>query len=185
MTQQNKNTELHKAVVVQRQAPAARTLLKVQRLSSCGPSTRSSTSLSRCRGRNPESQKRFQQTKKIPQSKDSENHGDSPRSEDSEDHGDPLSWRIQKNVEIFQLQYTVKVVRDTAEISEDSEDAAGSLRSWSRSLTEWWTLKLCSRLPGTERLGKSKRLSRRQVQFKEMNQQYRNGCRTQEDPDDC
>ena len=81
---QNENTELHMAVVVQRQASTARTVLKVQRLSSRGSSTRSSTSLSRRRGRTAESQRRFQQTIKMPQSKDSEDHEDSP------------GWRPQK-----------------------------------------------------------------------------------------
>ena len=89
---------------LQRQAPTARTLLKVQRLSSCSPSTGSSTPLSRCRGRNPVSQKRFQQTIKISQSKDSEDNACRfPRSEDSEDHGDSPGQKIQKIMEISQV----------------------------------------------------------------------------------
>ena len=43
--------DLDKAVVVQRQAPMVQTVLKAQRLSSRSSSTKSSTSLSRRRGR--------------------------------------------------------------------------------------------------------------------------------------
>ena len=44
------------------------------------------------------------------------------RLEDSEDHGDSPGWRTTK---IHQLQYTVKMVDDTAESPEDSAGAAG------------------------------------------------------------
>ena len=54
-----------------------------------------------------------------------------------EDHGGSPGWRIQKDVEVSQFQYTVKMVNDTAEISEDSADAAGtiSLRSWANPMS--------------------------------------------------
>ena len=88
--------DLDTAVVVQRQAPMVQTVLKAQRLSSRSSSTKSSTSLSRRRGRTLESQ--TQKTIEIPQ-------------------------RIQKIMEIPQLQCTVKV--DVNENSEDSADVAG------------------------------------------------------------
>ena len=48
--------DLDKAVVVQRQAPTVQTVLEAQKLSSRSSPTRSSTSLSRCKGRTPVSQ---------------------------------------------------------------------------------------------------------------------------------
>ena len=92
----NENIELPRAVVVQRQAPTAQTLLNVHKLSSRGSSTRSSTSLSRCRGRNPVSQtlsanhknstvKGFRRSWRFPRSEDSEGRGDVPVSVRSQD----------------------------------------------------------------------------------------------------
>ena len=89
---QNENSELHKAVVVQRQALTARTLLKIQRLSSSSPSRRSSTSLSRCRGRYPVSQNAFSKPERF------------------------HSQRIQKIVEIRQVRRPWRFTR-----LEDSE----------------------------------------------------------------
>ena len=61
----------------------------------------------------PQKSKRFQQTTKIPQSKD------------SEDRGDSTTFGFRKPKKIHQFQYTIKMVDDTAEGSEDSADAAG------------------------------------------------------------
>ena len=122
------------------QAPTAQTLLKVQRLNSRSPSTRSSTSLSRCSGRNPVCQQAYQQTMKIPVK------------------GFRRSWRLSgQNIVDFPLiggfrrtwrfpsfQHTGKMVDGNAESSKDSADAAGP-DPGSGNSSEWWTLQLCSR----------------------------------------
>ena len=44
-----------------------------------------------------------------------------------EDHGGSPGRRIQKDVKVSQFQHTVKMVDDTAESSDDSADAAGTV----------------------------------------------------------
>ena len=75
----------------------------------------------------PSKSKRFQQTT-IPQSEDPEDRGDSIQKIveiHPEDHGGSPGWRIQKDVEVSQFHYTVD---DAAGSSEDSADAAGTVR---------------------------------------------------------
>ena len=117
-----------------------------------------------------------------------------PQLEDSEDHG----YRS--------FQHTVTMIDDTAESSKDSADATSSLRSWLRSMESCEqvpAVKVQQRTVGIFRFRQIRRsgghsngiddsdtgrcrapektqkaVETTQVQFKEMNLQYRNGCRT-------
>ena len=70
------------------------------------------------------------QRRRTAASQDPEDRGDSIQKIVEvllEDYGGSPGRRIQKDVEVSQFRYTVKMVDDTAESSEDSADAAGTV----------------------------------------------------------
>ena len=93
--------------------------------------------------------------------------------------------RVQKTAQVPQVQFTEKLVEVTVTMrtSSSSQGTTANSRdvtdSGSSNSSEWWTLQLCSRqrhwqVPSIRENPEGCR----KVQFWEMNQQYRNGCRT-------
>ena len=167
------------------------TPVKVQRLSSRSSSTSSSTSLSRCRTpvcQNASSKPqrfhnwRIQKIMEIPQVRRFR------RSWRFSSCSTQSRWpmtllRVQKTAQMPLVQFTEKLVEVTVTMrtSSGSQGTTANSRdvtdSGSGNSSEWWTLHLCSR-QGHWQEKIQKAVETTQVQFKEMIQQYRNGCRT-------
>ena len=120
----------------------AQTLLRVQRLSSRSPSTRSSASLSRCRGRNPVCQKtlsarfhsrRIQKIVEIHQfSAHCQDRGDFIRREIMKTAQMPL---VQFTENLFEVTMIMQTSSGSPSMTANSGDASDS---GSGSSSEWW-----------------------------------------------